>query len=89
MEQSTWTISRGDKEKDEREEWSSNMPEGLSRSLILMARPMSDGTRYNTLMNSRSILAHSNVKSIFNYPSAFDNRRISVNLKLDIFTLES
>lgn len=45
------------------------MPGGPSRSLILMDRPMSDGTRYNTLMNGRSILARSNAKSIFNYPS--------------------
>jgi len=45
------------------------MPEGPSRSLILMDRPMNDGTRYNTLMNGRSILARSNAKSIFNYPS--------------------
>ena len=45
------------------------MPRSPSQSLILMDRPMSDGTRYNTLMNGRSILARSNAKSIFNYPS--------------------
>lgn len=60
------TTSKGEEEKGKR---SRNIPGGPSRSLILIDRPMSDGTRYNTLMNSRSILARSNAKSIFNYPS--------------------
>jgi len=76
--------SKGDEEKGEQRERSRNMPGGSSQSLILMDRPMSDGTRYNTLMNGRSILARSNAKSIFNYPSpsAFG---LSINPTYDVY----
>lgn len=87
------TISGGDLKERRRKgrtarRWkrSRNMPGGPSRSLILMDRSMSGGTRYNTLMNGRSILARSNAKSIFNYPTpaVFAFRSISCStLTLD------